>query len=133
MTATIRFCLAVCFIAAMSVCGSADQALQPPQLSRVMREKLGRSQAILAAVIKSDWAALDRESRALALATRDPAWTVLNSPEYLRQSDAFMKSLQNLMKASASRDLQVAADADVALTLSCVQCHLHMTRQRMAR
>ena len=93
MTATKRICLAICFVATMSVCGSADQVPQPP-LSRVMREKLVRSQAILAAVIKSDWAALDRESRALALATRDPAWSVLTSPEYLRQSDAFMKSLQ---------------------------------------
>jgi hypothetical protein len=113
----------------MSVCGSADQA---PQLSRVMREKLGRSQAILAAVIKSDWAALDREGRALALATKDPSWAVLTSPEYLRQTDAYIKALQALAQASERRDLEAAANAHVALTLSCVQCHLHMTRQRMA-
>ncbi len=43
-----------------------------PQLSRVMRAKLGHSQAILGAVVTSNWAVLDRESRALALAVRDP-------------------------------------------------------------
>ena len=51
-----------------------------PQLSRVMRAKLAHSQAILGAVVTSNWAVLDRESRALALAVRDPAWGFLRSP-----------------------------------------------------
>ena len=130
MTMRWKCVLAVCFAVTMSISTAADQT---PQLSRVMREKLGRSQAILAAVIKSDWTALDRESRALVLAARDPSWVVLTSPEYLRQSDAFVGALQDLIQASARRDLEAAANADVALTLTCVQCHLHMTRRRIAR
>jgi len=131
MTAVRRILLAVCFAAAVSVSTSADQA---PPLSRIMRAKLGHTQALLAAVIKSDWVALGRESRALALAVRDPAWNAaLTEPEYVRQSDAFSRALQDLLEASTRRDLEAAADAHVNLTITCVRCHLHMTRQRIAR
>jgi hypothetical protein len=125
---------------ALGVTMSADQGKPfdvgqgKPQLSRVMREKLSHSQAILGAVVTSDWTLLDRESRALALATRDPAWlTALTQSEYLRQSDAFSRALQDLIEASAKRDLGAAADAQIALTASCVRCHMHMTRQRVAK
>jgi hypothetical protein len=99
-----------------------------------MREKLAHSQVILAAVITGNWASLDRESRALARATRDPAWTSsLTEPEYLLQSNAFTKALQSLIEASAKRDLESAGNAQIALTTSCVQCHLYVSRRRMAR
>lgn len=127
---TLRMFLSVAFVTALGITMTADQT---PALSRVMREKLGHSQAILAGVIRSDWAVLDKESRALALAVRDPAWSAaLTEPEYLRQSDAFSRALQNLIEAAARRDLEAAANAHVDLTITCVQCHLHMTRRRLA-
>jgi hypothetical protein len=131
MTTFIRAALAISFTAALSVTTAADQA---PSLSSVMRTKLARSQAILAAVVKSDWAALDRESRALAIVVREPVWVAsLTEPEYLRQSDAFNRALQDLIEASAKRDLEAAGNAQVMLTASCVRCHLHMTRRRIAK
>jgi hypothetical protein len=131
MTTSLRFLFAACVAAALSVSASADQA---PQLNRIMRAKLAHSQAILGAVVTSDWAALDRESRALAMAVRDPVWTAaLTEPEYLRQSDAFSRALQDLIEAAAKRDLEASAEAQVNLTMSCVRCHLHMTRRRIAK
>ncbi len=116
---------------AMGVSVSADQ---PAQLNKVMRAKLGHSQAILGAVVTSNWPVLDKESRALALAVRDPAWGfALTEPDYLRQTDAFSRALQDLIEASAKRDLEAAGNAHVALTASCVRCHLHMTRRRLAK
>jgi hypothetical protein len=108
----------------------ADQTVP---LKGVMREKLSHSQAILGAVVTSDWATLDRESRALFKATQDPAWIVMTAPEYLRYSDAFMNALHRLILASASKDLDTAAEAQVELTRSCVQCHRYLTRRRLAR
>lgn len=108
----------------------ADQA---PQLSRVMREKLTHSQAILGAVVTSNWATMDRESRALVKAAQDPAWTALKAPEYVRYSDAFLDALKRLGTASAGKDLDAATDAQVELTRSCVQCHRYLMRQRLAR
>ena len=130
MTVMFRTLLA-CAIAVLSVTTSADQT---PQFSKVMREKLARSQAILGAVVTGNWQVLDRESRQLALVVRDPAWgAVLTGPEYLRQSDAFSRALQDLIEASAKRDLEAAANAQVNLTVSCVQCHLHMSKRRLAK
>jgi hypothetical protein len=126
-----RLLFAVGFAATMSMFASADQG---PRLSRVMRAKMGHAQAILAGVITSDWTALDRESRALALAVRDPAWgAALTAPEYLRQSDAFSRALEDLIEASAQRDLDAAANAQVELTATCLRCHVYMSRRRIAK
>ena len=127
----LRVFIGTCALGALSLVASADQG---PQLSRVMRAKLERSQAILGAVVTSNWAVLDRESRALALVVRDPAWgAALIEPEYLRQSDAFQRALQDLIEASAKRNLEAAGNAHIALTASCVRCHLDMTRRRVAK
>ena len=138
MTRYVRFLIGAFAIAA-SIGASADLASfdfaqDRPQLNKVMRAKLGHSQAILGAVVTSNWAVLDKESRALALVVRDPAWVfALTEPDYLRQSDTFSRALQDLIEASAKRNLESAADAQVALTASCVRCHVHMTRQRVAQ
>jgi hypothetical protein len=108
----------------------ADQTVR---LHGVMRQKLAHSQAILGAVVTSDWATLDRESQALFKATQDPAWVVMTAPEYLRYSDAFMNALHRLILASANKDLDTAAEAQIELTRSCVQCHRYLTRRRLAR
>jgi hypothetical protein len=130
MTQPVRMAIGAMAIAALSMGVSADQGAQ---LNRVMRAKLGHSQAILGAVVTSNWTVLDKESRALALAVRDPAWGfVLTEPNYLRQSDAFSRALQDLIEASAKKDLEAAATAHIALTTSCVRCHVHMTRRRVA-
>ena len=133
MKRCIALVITTCAIIALTIGASADQA-PGPQLNRVMRAKLAHSQAILAAVVTSNWSVLDRESRALALVVRDPAWTMaLTEPEYLRQSDAFSRAVQDLIEASGKRNLEAAADAQIALTASCVRCHVHMTRRRVAK
>ena len=132
MNMTKRLAIGACVIVGLSIGTFADQS--PPALSRIMRAKLAHSQAILGAVVTSNWKVLDRESRALALVVRDPAWSAtLIEPEYLRQSDEFSRALQDLIEASAKRDLEAAANAQIALTASCVRCHLHMTRRRVAK
>jgi len=133
MRSSRRIVIGIFMVGALSIGTSADQA-PTPQLNKVMRAKLAHSQAILGAVVTSNWAVLDRESRALALVVRDPAWSIaLTEPEYLRQSDAFSRAVQDLIEASAKRNLEAAADAQIALTTSCVRCHVHMTRRRLAK
>src|SRR5687768_9637974 len=132
MRPRLRFMVVLSVAGLLSMDTSADY--QTAQLHRIMQKKLEHSQQILGAVVTSSWSVLDRESRALALAVRDPAWgAALTEPEYLRQSDAFSRALQDLIEASAKRNLEAAGDAHVALTASCVRCHLHMTRRRVAK
>lgn len=121
----------LCVVAAVATLSAAGD--QKPRLSLVMRQKLDHSKAILGAVVTSDWTTLDRESRALALAAHDPAWTALIAPEYLRQSDAFQRALQQLIEASARKDLDAASKAEVALTLSCVDCHRLVAGRRVVQ
>lgn len=131
MTTRTRWLAAALLAASLSVSPAADQTAQ---LNKVMRAKLGHSQAILAAVVTSDWASLDRESRALALAVRDPSWqTALTAPEIRRESDAFSRAVQDLIEASAKKDLERAGNAQLALTATCVRCHLEMSRRRIAK
>jgi len=105
---------------------------QTPATGRVMREKLGHSQKILEAILTSNFALLERESMALAKATESPAWMVLKGPEYMKQSDAFLKALRELTDAAKAHDLDAAAQRYNALTTTCFGCHRSMKDRRLA-
>lgn len=62
----------------------------------------------------------------------DTGRSVLKSPEYLRQSAAFVRANQDLRDAAKARDLDAAALDYMALTLTCFQCHKHIKGMRIA-
>lgn len=102
-------------------------------LNRVMRAKLEHAQQILADVVTSNWAGLEQHSEELRRATQDPAWAALSTPEYARQTAAFLRASEDLLDAAKRRDLEAAPLAYVSLTMSCVQCHRYVARMRIAR
>jgi cytochrome c556 len=106
---------------------------QTPATRRVMREKLTHSQRILEAILTSDFALLERETTALTRVTETAAWQALRSPEYLRQSEAFLAANRSLNEAAKTRDLDGAAQLYSSLTMSCFACHRHMKDSRLAR
>ena len=63
---------------------------------------------------------------------RDPAWAVMNTPEYSRHAAAFLRATQDLIEASQRRDQEGAPLAYVSLTLACVRCHQTVARGRLA-
>jgi cytochrome c556 len=107
-------------------------AAQTPATGRVMREKLGHSQKILEAILTSNFSQLERESAALSKATQSSAWSVLRGPEYVRQSERFLKSLQEMDAAAKERDLDAAMKHYQELTTSCFGCHRFMKDKRIA-
>jgi hypothetical protein len=111
---------------------SAITAAQTSALDRLMRQKLDHSQAILAAVVTSNWPELQRHSQALIDLTGDPAWTVLKTPEYATQSEAFVRAARELVAAATRRDLDGTPVAYMSLTLRCVECHRYVARTRIA-
>ena len=120
-------------IATVLMVGTVGQVhAQTTALNRVMRQKLVDAQGVLGAVVTSNWAELDRRSTALARATDDPAWLVLGTPEYVKQSEAFVRAVNDLVDTAARRDLDGATIAYVALTMRCVQCHRYVARARLA-
>ena len=104
MNAVIKLGMAILVVAA-----AASSSAQTPRLQRVMRDKLARSQSILEAVVTSKWEQLDRESRALARVSQDPAWSVLQMPEYVRYSQAFLRATDDLIEAAKLRDLEACS------------------------
>ena len=128
MTAPLRVSVVLTLLVALLGTTSA----QTPATGRVMRDKLTHTQKILEAIMVSDYDALDRESAALVRATELPAWSVLKSPEYLRQSAAFVSAIQDLREAARARDLDRATLEYMSLTLTCFQCHKHMKGVRVA-
>jgi hypothetical protein len=101
-------------------------------LDRVMHKKLATSQKMLEAVVTSDWISLEEQSRELEAFTNDPAWMVLRKPEYARHSDTFRAAVRNLHDAAAKRDLEATPKAYISVTLSCVECHRYLARNRIA-
>lgn len=117
---------------ALLALSNVSTSAQGPALDRLMRKKLECSQKILEAVVTSRWADLEARSQELETLTNDPAWTVLKAPEYARHSAGFREAVRALRDAAAKRDLDATPKAYVALTLSCVECHRYLARNRLA-
>jgi len=113
-------------------CAPPEAAGQTTALKAVMREKLAHTQRLLDALVTSKWTALEQHAVALKAATNRPAWSVLESPEYVQHTARFVRALDDLTAAARRRDLEQAPTAYTAVTLSCVQCHRHIARMRMA-
>lgn len=101
-------------------------------LKRVMQQKLEHSQLILAAVVTSNWGEMERHSRSLLDLTKEPAWMALKTPEYSKQSEAFVRAAEDLVDAARRKDGDAAPLAYVSMTLTCVQCHRYVARGRVA-
>ena len=121
--------LVVVTVMAMASSGSA---MQTAATGRLMREKLTHAQRVLEALTTSDYALLERESTALSAATKQLGWMVLKTPEYGRQSDAFLRATEELVAAAKQRDLDLAAMHYVSMTMSCYQCHRYIKNMRIA-
>ena len=124
--------LRLLMILALVVMSGLEAPAQTPATGRLMRQKLAHSQNILEAILTSDFALLDRESAALAQVTKLPAWAVFYSPEYTRQSGAFLRAIDDLRDAAKGMDLDGAASNYMSLTLTCFQCHRYMKNKRLA-
>lgn len=120
-------------VALTLVLTSAGALAQTVRLQRLMREKLGHAEALLEAVVTSDWEELEIRALALEAITREPEWAVLPSREYAEHSNAFQDAVQDLIAAARARDLDAGPQAYVDVTLSCVACHRAVALARQAR
>jgi hypothetical protein len=128
MNLAIRLGMAVLLVA---VTAGPSSSAQTARMKQVMRTKLEHSQRILEAVVTSNWQLLDRESREMASVVRDPAWSSLAMPEYVRHSEAFLRATGDLVEAAKLRDLEQASLGFLSLTTSCVNCHRYLARARI--
>jgi hypothetical protein len=120
-------------VLAAALLTTAASAPQSRQLNQLMRQKLSRSEKVLEALVTSDWVSLETNSRELEALTRQPQWNVLQYPEYVQHSLAFVRSVEALRAAAGTRDLDRAATAYNEMTLTCIDCHRYVARMRLTR
>jgi len=105
---------------------------QTAQTRQVMREKLELSEILLGGLVTSNWASLHKTTQSLIGVINRPGWQVLQSPEYIRQTTAFLNATQALLAAAEARDQRTALAAYNGLVASCVECHRYVARLRVA-
>jgi hypothetical protein len=130
-TLSIRRTTALALLALLVA--QAPRAAAQTQTQRVMRQKLGESQQLLAALVTSNWVALDRHTRALQTLTNQPGWNVLRYPEFHDYTAAFQRATQELTDAASQRDQRTALRAYNGLVSSCVECHRYVSLARIAQ
>lgn len=113
--------------------GAWPAQAQTAQTRQVMREKLDRAGLLLAGLVTSNWASLEREGKALDALTNTPGWDVFRSPEYVRMTGNFHIATQALIDAAAARDQATALKAYTGVVSSCVACHQYVARARIVR
>ena len=125
--------VAAAALVSLAVLRGPMPAAQTSQTAQVMREKLTQSERLLAALVTTNWVALDRYGRALQDLTSKPGWDQMRLPEYFKYSTAFQRSVESVVEAAGRRDQREALTAYNGLIASCVECHRYVARARLAR
>jgi hypothetical protein len=132
----MSFRLTVLALAAILLLGFAAEysSAQNPTLKTAMRDKLVNAQRLLEAVVRADYAAIDRGATALSRIseTEIATWRVGASTEYRNQAMSFVRSVQGLHDAAAKRDIDAALAEYTALVSSCTRCHAHVRSQTVS-
>lgn len=100
---------------------------QPPALPNegmVMQVKLKRAQALLEALTKEDFKAIEENAASLVRISDATAFLrAYKTEEYEFQTRWFKKTASTLAAKAKQKNLDGATLAYTEMTLSCVQCH----------
>ena len=113
---------------------AARPASGDARMQAVMRTKLSSTQALLKAIVTTDFKAIDREAVALSRISEMEIVSWQNPPkrEYTEQAMLFMTSVDDLRDAVRRRDIEAVGGAYSALITTCVHCHAYVRDARIA-
>jgi hypothetical protein len=117
--------LAVIFGGLLVVAGNSD----PPPTNKVgdyMRVKLTHCQKVLEGLTIEDFDEIAKNSQAMSLLSQTSNWQVLQTAEYLQQSQDFRRTADAVTEAAKTKNLDGAALAYVELTMKCINCHKYV-------
>jgi cytochrome c556 len=97
-----------------------------PSEQQVMQVKLKRAQALLEALVKEDFKAMEQNAASLAEISRATAFLrAYKTEEYELQARVFQKSADTLAAKARDKNIDGATLAYLDMTQSCVACHNH--------
>ncbi|WP_425615172.1 hypothetical protein NA78x_005072 [Anatilimnocola sp. NA78] len=103
-----------------------------PAISKFMRAKLEHSQKLIESLALEDYEKMAKSAQEMSLLTRAEQWQLLQTPDYLYESDSFRRAADELTEAAKAKNLDRAALAYVDMTLKCVKCHKLVRHTKMA-
>jgi hypothetical protein len=112
---------------------ASAQSEEPNKLRDFMRAKLSHSQKVLEGLTTEDYDMIAKNAQAMSLLSQATNWQVLQTQDYLDQSQEFRRASDSLTEAAKKKNLDGAALAYVELTMKCVKCHKYVRGVRMAQ
>lgn len=109
---------------------SVRQTAQQSPVEMLMKAKAGYAHRLLDAVVLGDVEAAREQAFRLKAVAETADWNVMSTPEYVRESDAFLHATEALHQAAAAGNRDAVALAYVEVTLSCVRCHRYVSSHR---
>lgn len=113
---------------------AARPASGDARLQAIMRTKLSNTQALLKAIVTSDYKEIDRAASGLAKINEMEivSWQTAPRREYTQQAMLFMSAVDDLRDASGRHDMEGVGAAYTALVTTCVHCHVFVRDARAA-
>jgi hypothetical protein len=96
----------------------------------LMKAKAGYAHRLLDAVVMGELETAREQAFRLKAVAETADWNVMDTPEYVRESEAFLRATERLLQAAGSKNHEATALAYVELTLSCVHCHRYVNANR---
>jgi hypothetical protein len=120
------------FVLLMAV--AARPASGDARMQAIMRTKLSNTQALLKAIVTTDFKEIDRAASALGRINEMEIVSWQNPPrrEYVQQAMLFMTSVDDLRAASQRHDIEGVGGAYTTLVTTCVHCHAYVRDARSA-
>ena len=102
------------------------------RMQTIMRTKLSNTQALLKAIVTTDYKEIDRAASALNRISEMEIVSWQNPPkrEYVEQAMLFMTSVDDLRAASQRHDIEGVGAAYSTLVTTCVHCHAYVRDAR---
>jgi cytochrome c556 len=110
----------------------ASYGNKPNEVGTFMRAKLDHSKKVLEGLALEDYPMIARESQELSLLSQATNWQVLQTAEYLEQSQDFRRTADALTEVAREKNLDGAALRYVELTMQCVNCHKYVRKTKLA-
>jgi len=101
---------------------------QNPTLQTVMRDKLASAQNLLEALVRGNFAEIDRSAEMLSriTATEIASWQAVSRPDYTEMASLFLLSVEGLRDAAAARDLDGVLQEYTTMISACTRCHTYV-------
>jgi hypothetical protein len=124
--------IAVVLIPLSSHTASSDPPVEvePTKITPLMQQKLEKSKAILEGLALEQFDKIASNAHTLKALSLESGWNLIQTKEYMRQSDDFRRTCDLISEAAKQKDVGRAALGYVAMTVRCVECHAYMRKHR---